>query len=104
LFRCYRLAFAEYDVPNQRFYITSGPHRSWILANVYVKYGGSAYMRFKSESLAFVLHDTKAYKLHLKDFVCEFSQRLWLRLQRLSSLVDVPAGCPPAQQLWTSLS
>jgi len=50
---CYRLAYAEYDVPNQRFYITSGPHRSRILLNVYVKYGGSAYIRFKGDGCAY---------------------------------------------------
>jgi len=50
---CYRLAYAEYDVPNQRFYITSGPHRSWMLLNVFVRYGGSAYIRFKGSGCAY---------------------------------------------------
>lgn len=50
---CYRLALASYDISNERFSVSVGPHRAYVLLNVFVKYGATSYMRFKGSGCAY---------------------------------------------------
>jgi len=47
---CYRLAWAQYDIPQQRMQVTIGPHRKKLILNVSLVVGGKAFMRFKGKS------------------------------------------------------
>ena len=49
--RCYRLAYAKYDVPNERLKIDVGPFRRHVpnTLNVWVRVGGKAALRFKGD-------------------------------------------------------
>jgi len=50
---CYRLAWAQYDGPNNRFAVTVGPHKYPIILNVFVEIAGVARMRFKGYECAY---------------------------------------------------
>ena len=44
---CYRLAWAQYDAPNNRFQVEVGIHRHYIILNTFAEIAGVARMRFK---------------------------------------------------------
>ena len=50
---CYRLAWAQYDGPNNRFQVEVGPHKHYIILNVFVEIAGVARMRFKGYECAY---------------------------------------------------
>ena len=55
---CYRLAYARYDIPHQRFMITAGPHNFDLLLNFKCRIGGKG--RCQSSSL----EDIRALPYH----------------------------------------
>ncbi|KAL3783390.1 hypothetical protein ACHAWO_012861 [Cyclotella atomus] len=79
---CYRLAEAVYEVPQNRLYVTVGPHRKPIIFNVMVKVGGTAAFRFKDAGCPYV------------------DDKKWLGLERAASYNWVGEVPNPSNIAW----
>jgi len=50
---CYRLAWAKYEVAKNRFQVEVGPHKYYIILNIFVEIAGVARMRFNVDECAY---------------------------------------------------